>query len=74
MSDETSFIKGRYDGTCSAVILATDADAVILIVLNGTNGSGFSVSCRQDLALTMREEIPRLLHKVADKLEATRQE
>jgi hypothetical protein len=37
---------GKYDDACTAAREATEAAGVILIVLGGQHGSGFSVQCR----------------------------
>jgi hypothetical protein len=34
---------GKYDAACTAARLATDAEAVVLVVFNGRGGHGFSV-------------------------------
>jgi len=57
---------GKYDGACSQVRFTTDADAVVLIVIGGKHGSGFSVQCRSDMAL----DLAVLLRKLADDIDA----
>ena len=50
---------GKYDDQCTAVMMATAARAVALMVLDGRNGSGFSV-------VTMD---PQVLNGLPDMLE-----
>lgn len=52
---------GKYDDLCTHVREATGADAVVLIVLNGSKGSGFSVQVIAGTPL----ELPKLLEQVA---------
>lgn len=52
---------GKYDAECTAAREGTQAEAVMLIVLNGSRGSGFAVQSVN----------PRLLPFLADVLEAT---
>ena len=51
---------GKYDAHCTRVREETQADAVIVIVLGGTRGSGFA--CQADLMTTAR--LPELLERV----------
>jgi hypothetical protein len=57
---------GKYDDACTVARLATDAEAVILIVLGGNKGSGFSV---QSLGAEMTAKLPALLRSVAAQIE-----
>jgi len=52
---------GKYDDECTRVRTATHASGVLLIVLNGDFGSGFS--CQADAATTLG--LPEILEKVA---------
>jgi hypothetical protein len=52
---------GKYDAWCTEVRQETNAGAVLLIVLDGVHGSGFS--CQADLATTLT--LPELLERVA---------
>lgn len=51
---------GKYDAECTVARTSTQAEAVMLIVLNGHRGSGFSV----------QTDNPFLLPYLADVLEA----
>jgi len=55
---------GRYDDLCTEVREKTDAAGVIVIVIDGNKGSGFS--CQSDL-LTLAL-LPEMLEFVADKI------
>lgn len=52
---------GKYDAHCTAVREKTGAQAVILIVLKGIAGDGFS--CQADPVTTRR--LPELLEQLA---------
>jgi hypothetical protein len=54
---------GKYDEECTYVREATNADAVIVIVLGGLKGSGFSVQTTTP-ALTKR--LPEVLRYIAN--------
>jgi hypothetical protein len=56
---------GKYDDACTAVRVATEASAVVLLVIDGNQGSGFSVQVSGGVAL----HLPNLLRVVADRLE-----
>jgi len=52
---------GRYDSFCTDVRMLTGAQGVLLIVLNGILGSGFS--CQADAATTTL--LPDILENIA---------
>lgn len=54
---------GKYDASCEAIRLATGAEAVVLIVINGVNGSGISVKCEDGPLIDM---LPGILRSIAD--------
>jgi hypothetical protein len=57
---------GKYDDIASHALRITSADSVIMIVLGGSKGSGFSVvSTRLDTILSL----PHLLRQTADEIE-----
>lgn len=58
--------EGKYDAACTKAREATEADSVILIVLNGNQGHGTSV---QSYDMTFPAKVPRLLRKMADAIE-----
>jgi hypothetical protein len=56
---------GRYDNLCSHVQMATQAQGIVLIIVNGNLGSGMSV---QGLGEVM-PSVPDLLRQVANEIE-----
>lgn len=56
---------GKYDDACTSIRTSTNAKGCILIVLDGTKGSGSS--CQADLETTMK--LPSLLRHMADQIE-----
>jgi hypothetical protein len=57
---------GKYDDLCSEVRIKADARGVILFVIDGSKGSGFS--CQADLATTL--SLPDILERVAKDIRA----
>lgn len=53
---------GKYDAHCEAVLKATHATLVAVLVLSGDHGSGFSVSTFDTAAL---QALPTLLESMA---------
>lgn len=62
---------GKFGDECTALQGQLDADAVLLVVvvLGGPRGHGFSVTV-SERALDRLKEIPALLRTVADTIEA----
>lgn len=58
---------GKYDDAATAAREATKAEGVLLIVLGGEKGSGFSAQ----LPLGAAARIPELLRRMADEIEAS---
>ncbi len=57
---------GKYDDLATDVRTKTRAEGVIVLVINGTKGSGFSAQLSLDLTLTL----PTILRDVAQQIEA----
>lgn len=57
---------GKYDALATTVREAARARAVVLIVVDGEHGSGFSVQMREAVALAL----PAMLRRIADAIEA----
>ncbi len=57
---------GKYDAACTQAREATEAEGVVLIVLHGSHGSGFSVQG----SARVTHALPRLLRSMADQIEA----
>jgi hypothetical protein len=60
--------KGRYDVPCQNLVIMLDADAVVLIVIGGCNGSGMSISADANRA-ALAADVPKLLRQMADDAE-----
>ncbi len=60
---------GKYDTECEGVLLATNADGVLLIVLGGHRGSGFSMTVRQSERARAVALVPSVLREVAAEIE-----
>jgi hypothetical protein len=58
---------GKYDSLCEATLLTTVAEAVVLIVINGFKGSGFSVTATPEFSA----KLPDLLRRVAKEIESS---
>ena len=52
---------GKYDAACTLIRVVTKAQGVLVIVINGYDGSGFS--CQADLVTT--RSIPDILENIA---------
>jgi hypothetical protein len=52
---------GRYDDLCTLVRDKSNAAGAIVIVIDGTHGSGFSCQCGPDLLLAL----PDILESIA---------
>jgi len=57
---------GLYDSECTLMRETTQAESVILIVVRGWNGSGFSV---QTTDKQFADKLPGLLRTIADQIE-----
>lgn len=57
---------GKYDDLCTHAMEKSDAHAVLLIVVEGNKGSGFSVQARD---VDFPSQVPDLLRRVADRIE-----
>ena len=57
---------GKYDDACTGVRIITGGRAVVLIVLGGEHGDGFSV---QSELGDLTAQLPALLRELADGIE-----
>lgn len=64
------FGPGKYDALCTHARVKAQADAVIVVVLGGNRGNGFSVQTAGPQGLTAMLDLPRLLRSIADEIEA----
>jgi hypothetical protein len=67
---EQAQVTGKYDDACTAARIATEARAVVLVVIGGRDGSGFSVQGLGDTPALF----PQLLRDMANEIEAAQQE
>lgn len=58
--------KGHYDEECEKLLNETEAAGVIVIVLAGNKGTGFSLSAIDPQVVL---DLPSILRTVADKIE-----
>ena len=56
---------GKYDDLATQVREAAEAPAVVVIVIKGNRGSGFSVQASADLTASL----PALLRHIADEID-----
>jgi hypothetical protein len=59
---------GKYDLECETLLRSTRADAIILLVVNGTAGNGISVSFNPNYEQSIAE-VPSILRALANGLE-----
>lgn len=58
---------GRYDNECQTIHETSKADVVMLLIVNGDKGSGFSLSSKEYKFI---KEMPAMLRYMAEKIEA----
>lgn len=61
---------GKYDDVATAVQNLTDADALLLFLLNGRRGDALTVHVKDPAVL---KRLPGLLRAIADLMEETRE-
>jgi hypothetical protein len=61
------FGEGAYDGECTVARESAQAQAALLIIVNGQRGSGFSV---QVVDTGLIEKIPAILRSMAEQIDA----
>ena len=70
---------GKYDEICESALHITGADAVVMIVVSGTRGSGMSMSIQPHntqfeaavLSEEMARRLPDMLRITADEIESS---
>lgn len=60
--------EGKYDGSAEMLLARLDAKAVLVGVIEGNKGNGFSVCTKEALVLV---KLPEILRNMADQLEQT---
>ncbi len=61
-----AFGPGKYDDLTTEVRLKAKAEGVLMLVFNGTLGSGFSAQLSPEMTLLL----PEILRDVADQIDA----
>lgn len=61
---------GKYDKETTMVMEATNAQGVVLIVIGGDRGDGFSVQATLEVTLALPMILPMMLRSIADQVEA----
>jgi hypothetical protein len=70
MSDRNKPAMGRYDHLATRARCDADADCVVLVVLRGKHGTGFTLQERQRTGrLVYTPALPALLRDLADQIE-----
>jgi hypothetical protein len=59
---------GKYDKECTIILHELDAAAVLLMVMEGNRGNGFSVAGDPSRGLWLWD-MPRILREVADEID-----
>ena len=57
---------GKYDKECMAAMTTTEANTVVLVVLGGNRGHGFSIT---SVDTGIEQKLPSLLRQLADSIE-----
>jgi hypothetical protein len=71
MEDYMAIGPGKYDGEATWVQARTQATGVLLMILNGNKGNGFSIASfdiQATLEITLA--LPKLLREMANHIEA----
>jgi hypothetical protein len=59
---------GKYDSICTAVREETKAEAVILIVIHGLNGSGFTCQANREVTALLPSMLEDMAKQIRDDL------
>lgn len=63
---------GKYDSLCTGVRIASSAEGVVLIVINGYEGSGFSVQGPEIVLSTLPDMLEEMAKEIRRDLTAKR--
>jgi hypothetical protein len=66
MTERVTGHPGRYDYVSIGALEETEAAAVVVMVIGGKKGDGFSVSCAPEASEKVRAALPEMLRIVAD--------
>lgn len=56
---------GKYDDTCTSLMVSEHAEAVLVIVIGGRQKGGFACQATPEITLSL----PQILRNVADQIE-----
>lgn len=59
---------GRYDDYCKYVLEKTDANGVLLVVVNGDKGHGMSLKASLELTLALPDILEQIAKDIRDQL------
>ena len=62
--------RGNYDDECERQLVESGAELVVLIVINGNKGNGFSVSGIEGHRDSKLPRLPIILRDMADQIDA----
>lgn len=63
--------EGKYDALAEAMLVATEAQCAVVIIVGGRLGNGFSVAMHERYRL-IADKLPAILRTMADEIEAQR--
>lgn len=66
---DLGIVGGNYDAECEEMLIRAQASGVVLIVLGGNKGNGFSVSGVEGEHGGIVGQLPKILRHVADSVE-----
>ncbi len=70
MAKKVISVKGHYDDEAEQILREVRAQAVVLMVLGGKKGSGFSVSGLESTSQeSVISDLPRILRHMADEIQ-----
>lgn len=59
---------GKYDAECQRIFFELEAETVVIAIINGPKGNGFSVNSVDPDA---HKKLPAMLRSMADQIEAS---
>lgn len=61
---------GKFDKECEQLLMLNSADAVMVAVLGGPKGSGFSIAVTKWNKAPVMQALPGVLRSIADQIES----
>lgn len=65
---------GEYDNLCEEMLQRTDADCVVILVLGGQKGSGWSFNAKWEALEKATKHMPQFLEKIAESIKVDENE